>query len=196
MKLNEINKLVIHLPERTDRFDSLLTEVMFLGEGPMQIVNGIRDPNPMIGIGQAHINCILLAKQKEMPYVVIMEDDVLFNGKEKTLDYINTALKNAPNDWELLLGGVYFAERKKPYNEFWDKVGQFCGLHFYIVNSSAYDKILEYDFKEHIDRWMNTGNRLNCYVAKKFFATQSNGYSDNVKQKVNYESKIKKFELL
>ena len=125
-----------------------------------------------------------------------MEDDVVFNGKEQTANYIQECLNNVPNEWDILLGGLYYSKKIDPYNEYWNKTGEFCGAHFYIVNSKAYDKILEYDFTHHIDRWLNMNNRLNCYVAKKFFATQKEGYSDNVKKKVDYKSNLKKFEML
>lgn len=146
------------------------------------------------GIGQAHVNCILIAKQKEWDLVLIMEDDIeLRKGAE---DYLNLALKAVPNDWDVLLGGIYHGKNFH-YNDYWNKVGEFCGLHFYIVNKSAYDKILLYDGKHHIDRWMNKGGtKLNCYVTSKFVATQRNGFSDNVSKKVDYSDKLKMYKLL
>lgn len=150
----------------------------------------------MIGIGQAHINAILIAKQSEWDKVLIMEDDACFNGKEKTYDYVLNCLDNLPPDWDILLGGIYFSKELKNFNEYWSKVGEFCALHFYIVNYKAYNKILEYNFKQHIDRWMNQNNRLNCYVANKFFATQRNGFSDNTKTKTDYDILLKKYNLL
>lgn len=196
MTLNDIPKLVINLPYRTDRLELFNKEFNYISDSSPQIVNGVIDPNPIKGIGQAHINCILIAKQKEYEHVIIMEDDCVFQGKEKTLDYINKCLLNAPNDWDILLGGVYYSKQRSPFNEYWERVGEFCGLHFCIVNSKAYDKILEYDFTQHIDRWMNINNRLNCYVAKKFFATQRDGFSDNTKKKEDYKNLLKKYELL
>ena len=196
MQFNEIPKLVINLPQRTDRLETFNDEFKVVFNSNYCIVDGIVDSNPMKGIGQAHINCILIAKQKEWDNVIIMEDDCVFQGKDKTLPYINECLLNAPKDWDILLGGVYYSKQRSPYNEYWERVGEFCGLHFYIVNSKAYDKILEYDFNHHIDRWMNQNNRLNCYVAKKFFATQIAGFSDNTNKKEDYKNLLKKYELL
>ena len=193
MQFNEIPKLVINLPQRTDRLKLFNQEIKFIGNPCVQLVSGIIDPNPMKGIGQAHINCILIAKQSEWDNVLIMEDDVVFNGKENTLNYINIALQNAPNDWDILLGGIYFGSPKK-HNEYWSYVKDFCGLHFYIVNSKAYDKILEYNFKMHIDRWM--GSKVKCYVSNQFFATQREGFSDNTKKKEDYTKLLKKYKLL
>jgi glycosyl transferase, family 25 len=195
MLLNDIPKLVINLPQRTDRLELFKQELIHINSH-VQIINGIEHQNPMVGIGQAHINCILIAKQNEWDNVIIMEDDCIFQGKEKTLEYINNCLLNAPNDWDILLGGVYYSKKRSPFNDYWERIGEFCGLHFYIVNSKAYDKILEYDFTQHIDRWLNHNNRLNCFVAKKFFATQRDGFSDNTKKKEDYSRLLKKYELL
>lgn len=198
MQIQQINKLVINLPARTDRLEQFKKQIAYL-DSHAQRVNGIEDPKPMLGIAKAHINCILLAKQNEWPEVLIMEDDVVFQAKEKTLPYLNEALKNTPEDWEVLLGGVYESRHGfTKVNEYWSKTGEFCGLHFYIVKSSAYDKIIEgYDERTHFDRWVNKGGkRTNCYVINKFVATQSNGYSNNVNKVVDYSDKIKRFSLL
>ena len=196
MNFSELNKLVINLPERTERMELFKKELVYLPCSNLQVVNGIPDENPMIGIGQAHINCIMLAKQMEWPAVLIMEDDVVFNGKVQTYDYLLKCLEHIPEDWNILLGGLYLSKKLTPVNQYWNKTAEFCGLHFYIVNSNCYDHILKYDFKHHIDRWMNRKGELNCYVAKKFFAIQRNGWSDNAKQKVDYTPNLAKFQLL
>lgn len=163
-----------------------------------QKVSGVEHLNPMLGIAQAHINSILIAKQNEWPEVLIMEDDVVFQAREKTLSYLNEALKNVPEDWEVLLGGLYESRGLTKVNDYWSKTGEFCGLHFYIVKSSAYDKIIEgYDERTHFDRWVNKGGKkTKCYVLNKFVAIQSNGMSDNVKKVVDYSDKIKRYSLL
>jgi glycosyl transferase family 25 len=185
------------LPSRTDRLKSFVEQIKYL-DSYAQKVNGVEHDKPMLGIAQAHINSILIAKQNEWPEVLIMEDDVVFQAKEKTLPYLNEALKNLPEDWDVLLGGVYETRHLTKTNEYWSRTGEFCGLHFYIVNSKAYDKVIEgYDERTHFDRWVNKGGKkLNCYVTNKFIATQSNGMSDNVKKVVDYSDRIKRFSLL
>lgn len=178
MNFTELNKLVINLPERTERLAEFKKELIYLPCSNIQVMPGVKDKTVYKGIAQAHLNAILLAKQNDWHEVLIMEDDCVFQGKEQTYDYLLNALEDAPADWDILLGGIYFGN-VVPFNNYWNKVGEFCGLHFYIVNSKAYDKILKYDGTQHIDRFMNSKNRLNCYVTKKFLATQRDGYSDN-----------------
>lgn len=160
-------------------------------------VNGVEHPTkPMLGIAQAHTNAILIAKQSEWPRVLIMEDDVVFQAKEKTLPYLEQALKHVPEDWDVLLGGLYECRNIQPVNDYWSRVSEFCALHFYIIRS--YDKAIDgYDGYTHFDRWMNKGGkRMNCYVTNKFIATQREGFSDNVKKNVNYTDRIKRFTVL
>lgn len=195
MNWTELNKLVIHLPERVDRFEAFNKELIYLPCNNLQYVNGIKHHHPYKGIAQAHLNCVMIAKQNEWPAVLIMEDDVVFQGKERSYDHLLNCLANVPEDWDILLGGIYFG-KPTPVNDHWAKVGEFCALHFYIVNEKAYDKILEWPGDHHIDRWINEKGKLNCYVMRKFIATQRNGHSDNTGSNVNYTDRLKKYKLL
>jgi hypothetical protein len=124
-----------------------------------------------------------------------MEDDVVL--RPGAFEYLDHAINFAPEGWDILLGGVYESELLTPINEYWNKTGEFCGLHFYIVAERAYEKILKYNGKHHIDRWMNhKGKGLNCYVTKKFIATQRDGFSDNVRKVKSYSDNLKRFQLL
>jgi hypothetical protein len=193
--IHEINKLVINLPERTDRLEQFNHEIRVINS-EATVVYGVKDKNPMLGIAQAHLNCITYAKNHNWDKVLIMEDDVKFQAKELTLPYIDCAFERLPDKWDILLGGIYDTKGLTIYNEYWNKTQQFCGLHFYIVNSNIYDYILKYDGKQHIDRWLNFDNNLDCFVAAKFFATQYDGYSDNVNRVTEYGKFLKKFKIL
>lgn len=196
MNLTELNKLVIHLPERTDREKHFKSQGLYFPLDNIRVVSGIKHQDPFKGIAQAHLNCIEIARQNEWDKVLIMEDDIYFQGKDKTLPYFNECIKSLPEDWDILLGGLYFSKNLKEFNKYWSSVGEFCGLHFYIVNQKAYDRILEYDFNQHIDRWMNKGNRFKCYVTNQFIATQIDGYSDNARSNTDYKIILAKYKLL
>jgi GR25 family glycosyltransferase involved in LPS biosynthesis len=194
MDYRSLNKLVINLPSRRDRLENVQSQLNGI---EYTIIDGVIDSKPLLGIAQAHLNCIKHAKANNWSEVLIMEDDVVLRPNFE--DHLNHCLYNLPTDWEVLLGGVYNKKSLIKHNDFWDKIGEFRGLHFYIVNQSAYDKILSYDPSEmqHIDAWINRhGKRLNCYVTKKFVATQKAGYSDNVKATVDYSHLIGKNQLL
>lgn len=198
MNFTELNKIVINLPERTERLKEFKQELVYLPCSNLQIVSGVKHTQSFKGIAQAHLNAILIAKGNEWHEVLIMEDDCVFNGKDQTYDYLLNALNDIPADWDILLGGIYHG-KIVPFNNYWSKTGEFCGLHFYIVNSKAYDNILEWDGTQHIDRFMNLkGLRLNAYVTNKFIATQRDGWSDNQGKKIELGHILKsnKYKLL
>lgn len=179
-----MTSIVINLPQRTDRYKEFVEEVKWIGLLPM-VMDGVPHLKPEQGIGQAHTNCIRYAKDNQLPFVIIMEDDVVFQGKQKTYPYFLEAMENSPDDWDVLLGGVYNRGSITPYNQWWDKLTTFCGLHFYIVNAKAYDKMLTWNGVEHFDRWI-AKNGFNCYVTNKYIAHQKDGYSDNSKNHTKY----------
>lgn len=194
MDFQSLPKLVINLPSRRDRLENVKKQ---LSGYDYTIIDGVIDTKPLLGIARAHLNCIEYAKSNNWREVLIMEDDLVLRPNFET--YLNHALYNMPNDWEILLGGVYNKKGLINYNEWWDRIGEFRGLHFYIVNQSAYDKILNYNFAEmqHIDAWMNRhGKGLKSYVTKKYIATQLAGFSDNVRATVDYSHLIGKNQLL
>jgi GR25 family glycosyltransferase involved in LPS biosynthesis len=186
MNLQDIPKLVINLESRPDRLTLVKKE---LQDWNAYVIPGVPDKNPMLGIARAHLNCVQHAKDKGWSEVLIMEDDVQL--RPGCSQYLEQAFECLPPDWEILLGGAYEANNLKYFNAFWDSVGEFCGLHFYIVRQSAYDKILEYDNKIHIDRWINyNGKRLKAYITNKYVAIQRDGFSDNVKAQTYYNDLI------
>lgn len=187
--------VVINLPNRHERLIDFTNELKYLNL-KAEVIPGIKLNPSHRGIGQAHLNCIKYAKNNNLESILIMEDDCYFPAKERTLSHFNKCMDNLPENWDILLGGVYYSENLKPYNDYWNRVGEFCGLHFYIVNKKAYDVILGYDFMQHIDRWMNQKNRLNCFVASKVFALQRSGFSDNTGQNENYTHLLSKYKIL
>nr|WP_298659796.1 glycosyltransferase family 25 protein [uncultured Flavobacterium sp.] len=194
MDFRSLNKLVINLPSRVDRRENVLTQ---LNGVDFEFIDGVIDNKPLIGIAKAHLSCVQKAKDNNWPQVLIMEDDLILRPNFEK--YLNECLYNCPENWDVLLGGVYNSKQYLNYNDFWDKLGEFRALHFYIVNQKAYDKILAYDFEsmQHIDAWMNRhGRNLNCFVTKKFIATQQSGFSNNANATVDYSHLISKVKLL
>ncbi len=198
LNIHEINKLVINLPERTERLDKFLAECRYIfkeEDGAIRIPGVKKEPS-FHGIAEAHMNAIRFAKNAGWDKVLIMEDDLYIPAKEKANKYIDEAFAKCPDEWDILLGGVYHAKQMEKHNNYWNRIGEFCALHFYIVNSSAYDKLLTWDGSNHYDRWIGlTG--LKCFVPSRFFAIQYDGFSDNVNKQTDYNSTyLTKFNIL
>lgn len=193
--LNKINKCVINLPHRPEKLKQVKEEIdSFFDNTDFQLVNGVIEESPHKGIAQAHMNCISLAKSNNWDNVLIIEDDLQFRPNAK--EYAINAFKDVPSDYNILLGGLYSSDKLIPYNEYWQETKEFCGLQFYIVNSNAYDTILNFKKNSHIDRFMASTGNLKSYVTNKFFAIQRAGISDNVGMYKDYTDYLKEFELL
>lgn len=193
--LNKINKCVINLPHRPEKLKQVKEEIdSFFDNKDFQLINGVIEETPHKGIAQAHMNCISLAKSNNWDSVLIIEDDLQFRSNAK--EYTNKAFKDVPIDYNILLGGLYSTDKLTPYNEYWQETKEFCGLQFYIVNSNAYDTILNFKKNMHIDRFMVGRGELKSYVTNKFFAIQRAGISDNIGMYKDYSDYLTKFELL
>ena len=198
--LNNIHKFCINLPDRNDRLDKFKESlVRIIPNGSFELIDGVINKIPRIGIWQAHQNCIALAKHLDLDCVLIMEDD-LYIPSDRAAEFAMNAFSECPEDADILLGGIYTSAGLIPYNQFWQQTKEFSGLQFYIVFKKAYDIILnENKYIAHIDRWManpKNGN-LKCYVTNPFCAIQYDGYSDNTKKETNYNRfLLNKFNLL
>lgn len=196
INLDQINKCLINLPERTDRYERSMDEIAdFFVNHEVNFHKGIREEPVYKGIAQAHMNCIALAKQKGWPVVLIMEDDIKFQSKNSR-KYADEAFKNIPDDWDILLSSVYRSKELKSVNDHWYKTKEFCGATFYLVHQKAYDRILAFDKSTHIDRAMVGKLNLNCYVVNQFFCIQYPGLSDNTGKEQDYNYMISKKHLL
>jgi len=152
--VREINKIVISLPERTDRIIEFNEQIKFIEADHVNVIQGVREKPNWKGIAKAHMNAIRFAKEKGWDKVLIMEDDCQFPGEEKTLPYMEEAFKRLPEDWEIVVGGVYYLRQEERVNAYWRKISEFCALHWYIVNSKVYDRMFNWDGSNHYDRWV------------------------------------------
>lgn len=196
MDIQTIPKIVINLPSRADRLATLEKELPKLFDDCYyHLIEGVISDTPMQGIAKAHMKAVKFAKDNDWLHVLIMEDDVKFTS-DKTKEYCQSAFNYAPNDFDILLGGISESDGLSMHSPWWNKTLQFCGLHFYILPAHMYDAILAYPGGYHIDRWLNMNNQYKCFVSRKMFAIQSAGFSDNVKMIKNYTDIFSKFDLL
>jgi GR25 family glycosyltransferase involved in LPS biosynthesis len=193
LDIQSIPKYVINLKHRTDRLEQIKSEMQWVfTDTSFNLFEGIVHRKPMIGCGSSHLAIIQLAKERNLPYVLLIEDDCIFPAKEKVLPYINEAFKEVPDDFNIVFGGLYQAKLTNPINNYWMRVRQYSSTHFYIVNSKCYDLILNgWDKNSHIDRWL-AEHVDNSYCTKKMWAIQSVGYSDNVCQNIDYSHMLEK----
>lgn len=189
MENKEIIKIVINLPKRVDRLENFFinVKIFFYNESVNLIISqGVILENTTHAVREAHKNAVRLAKNRGEKQVLIFEDDVLF--RDGALNYFNELMENLPDDYDIILFGIYSGQIFKTENLYFDKVNKFSGLQMYLVNEKAYDKILNYSGGQPIDHWI--GLNLNCYISKKHFSYQKDGYSDNAKTVTKYNETV------
>lgn len=182
-------KILINLPKRTERrAESEKNIKTFFNDDNTRIYlsYGVELENTTHGVREAHKNAVRFAIANEEKSALIFEDDILF--RDGALDYFNTLMKNLPDDYDVILFGIYSGQIFKTENLYFDKVNKFSGLQMYLVNERAYNKILNYSGGQPIDHWI--GLNLNCYISKKHFSYQKDGYSDNAKTVTKYNETV------
>jgi GR25 family glycosyltransferase involved in LPS biosynthesis len=182
-------KILINLPKRTERrAESEKNIKTFFNDDNTRIYlsYGVELENTTHGVREAHKNAVRVAVANEEKSALIFEDDILF--RDGALDYFNTLMKNLPDDYDVILFGIYSGQIFKTENLYFDKVNKFSGLQMYLVNERAYEKILSYSGGQPIDHWI--GLNLNCYISKKHFSYQKDGYSDNAKTVTKYNETV------
>ena len=135
-----------------------------------------------IGCKLSHIEILKLAKKNNYRNILILEDDVEFNGSLNKIDIGKRELGNNVR-WDI----IYLGMNKCKYKElercvFINKVESGLCTHAYIVNYRSYAKIIKILEKstkqidlEYQDR-IKTGE-LQCYIIPNQF-NQNSSYSD------------------
>lgn len=202
----ELNKKIycVNLKYRTDRWAEVQEEVKKMGpEYELIRFDAVKNKEqPAIGHADSFVNLLKMAKEEDMDNILIIEDDLLLHPKSKEL--YEDAFSKLPEEWDILLGGVYYAPTKEKVAEKLFKLNDFCATHFVLFNKKCYDKIIGYkknNFKrKNLDRFMGhlaKQKKLNCYVVWPMFAKQRAGYSDLRKRKVDdNKARAKKLNFL
>lgn len=184
---------VIHLAERLDRLDQIKSHYSSYNIIP---IDAIKNEIGRIGCFLSHQKCIRLAKESNMKYICVLEDDCMPIGTPDHLLKMKDFLDN--NDWNLFIGGgtgVWddHVLRKVPYrhhNLF--EVTKIKTTHMICYHHSVYDFFLSIDpftIDTPIDKVWH--KQFRAIIPVPFIATQSNGYSDIENKEVLVDDKIK-----
>lgn len=172
---------IIHLPERLDRAELIKNELIEQGITNYKIWDGIKDSSLVCrGISKAHKQIVQFAKENNFSEVLIGEDDLHFTSKGAFCYFID----NKPDDFDIFLGGIYYGRLMKD-----SIVIDFSGLTLYIINKRFYKKFLSMNETEHLDRALRNSGKF--IVCNPMVVIQHNGFSDNLKKDINYESFLK-----
>ncbi len=188
MKVLPTTAYCMNLDGRTDRWEQVskdftrLSQVMPISiERVSAVENKIR---PQEGVAQTVHKILGIAKEKGLPYVLILEDDLFVIDPTK----VERCLNNAPDDWDILSGGAYYYKPSVSFSGEWMKMKDFCSMHFIIIRDTIYNKVLEMDGRSHLDRMLGSQVRsgaMTMYLMYPMPCQQRPGFSNIRKRAVD-----------
>ena len=193
MKVVPATAYCMNLDSREDRLEQVTKDFTRLQQQlpiTLKRVSAVLNKEqPARGVRETFKKIIRKAKAKNLAWVLIIEDDLFVIDPVM----VANALMNAPNNWDILSGGVYYhvpyyTGEPKLVNGYWQRLLDFCSLHFIIVRDTAYDKILKLDSDRHLDRELGSltrAGKLRSYVIYPMPCQQRPGYSNIRKKNVN-----------
>lgn len=170
---------ILHLSRREDRLQQLIRQLEW-NKVPHQFWEGIDDPtNVKQAITRGHKKIIQYAKDHNLPFINIAEDDIVFTHKD-SYTYFN---EQVPDDYDLFCGLIYAGTVEG--NQI--KNGMSGTMTLFRVNARFYDYILNMPDDVHIDRECgSTAFKHKYFVCPEFCCKQSGSYSDNLRMSMDY----------
>lgn len=191
-----LDTYIINLKHRTDRLDYITQEIEKISFLNPTIVEGIIDGTKTCF--QSHKKCIQLAKDKKLPYVLILEDDATFiEGAENILQ--DTFNEIQQFEWNMFFLGANLRAPATRISNSLLKLNDAVCAHAYIVNENFYDTILNIPFIFLIDmgkmcdmdlQYANLMYEHNIFMCDPMIAYQCSSHSDLVETYVDYNSVI------
>jgi len=178
---------VINLKRRTDRWSAI--QAAFKDTGvTLHRVDAVEHLNGSYGCSMSFLKIVQMAKEKNLPSVLILEDDCLpgDNFKDRW-PRIKNWLDTHPDEWEIFNGGGSVVGNCNLYkcpepDVCFFKTTQMWHAHFIYIPQRMYDKVLEYPDKDTgnitvlIDAWLN--QHFNTLSTYPFIGKTQNGFSN------------------
>lgn len=143
---------IVHLDNRQDRRISFMRQI-FEHKIHAQVWPGIKAEKPWTGISRAFKQVVLHAKNSNLPFCVIAEDD--FNLTHT--DSWKLFLEDRPLDFDLYFGGISGGVVEEDWNYVNEPnvkpVTNSSGMFLFAVHERFYDTFLAADEDKEIDRW-------------------------------------------
>lgn len=137
-------------------------------------------------INLSHKMIVQWAKDNNLPFVIIGEQDLYFTA-QGAWDYY---IKNMPNQYDIYLGATYLIDSQYLWKEPLIKVKEWVGSHLISISERYYETFLSVPDDQHIDT-IHKGMG-DFYVCFPFVGLQRSGFSVNNKCVVDYNPIIEK----
>lgn len=171
---------IIHLPKRVDRYNDLVEQMHQQGIKYKLWDGEVVRKSRKTGITRSHKKIVQHAKDNNLPYVFIAEDDIVFTAKGAWQFY----LSKMPPSFDIFFSMIYVGQTDKENN----RIKSVCsGMTMYCVHQRFYDTFLSIPDDCHVDRTI-TGmfKDYEFIVCNPMVCYQSGSYSDNSLRKIDY----------
>jgi GR25 family glycosyltransferase involved in LPS biosynthesis len=141
MELME-NCYVINLEKNVERFNEVQKELEKINVSCTRF-NAIQHEKGNIGCCMSHLECLKLAKERNLPYVMIWEDDSMFFRDPKDFLAKVTSFHNNVKEWDVLLVS---ANNFRPFDKINDNYIQVKNAqcaNAYIVKNHYYQTLID-----------------------------------------------------
>ncbi len=193
------NFYIINLSERKDRLEHIQKIFENYKKINFIIIEGIKEEEGWIGCYKSHIKCIKYAKENNLPYIIVLEDDcdivVDFENKfQNIIEY----LENNLDTWDIFLGGITNLKTSKILSNIKYKEIDFINVsegktfNFVIYNNRVYNYFIEKTIDKPIDKIWH--NKFKAIIPIPFIAKQIMSYSDIEKKIVDYSNRYNPVE--
>lgn len=171
----DITAYIINLPHRVDRYEHMVTEMKKFPI-PYKFIEGIVDETKTCF--QSQKKCIQLAKENNLPYILVLEDDAVFMDNaidifQKTFNAIQTL------QWDMFfLGANLQAHASRISTSILQLSGAYAA-HAYVVHERFYDTIINLPHTCEMDvHYHNLMSMHNIYMCDPMISYQLPSYSD------------------
>ena len=189
----------INLDHRTDRKEALEKELVEFGL-PYERFSAIKHDFGAVGCSKSHLAVLKLAKQRNYPRVLILEDDFTFVVQHDNIKKIVKQIRDDGKPYDVCMISYNIVKSQDLPESYWRKVIKNLTTSGYIIQKHYYDKLIEViepsipllekthikkkyavdvitKELQHNDKWHYTKERI---------GKQRSGYSDIEYKDVNY----------
>ena len=196
---------IINLYNRKDRYNHILN-IFNNYDFNLYFIDGFEEIVGRIGCNKSHLYAINYAKNNNMPYIIVLEDDFIFND-DITKDEFNNILyilttnsnkydifNGSPTFWDQR-NSLYNVKKYKSFNDDFHFITHGQKATFVIYTYNMYDKMIN-EFNPNTDLYNDQYIAHNfkqlCY--KKYLCYELNNYSNIVQKQVDNTPFIKSQE--
>lgn len=148
---------------------------------------------PRIGIMRSFKKCIQMAKERDLGWVLILEDDfdcLVPEALHMVLDLWDHSEWYSSDEPFLFMGGVYEGEIKRLTKFTASVEGKLSGLHCMVVPAVLYDTLLAAEEPYQLDYWISMVAKIPVRTVYPFLVLQKDGFSYNAGKITTYTENL------